>query len=185
MRTGISRYWQGFNRASRLWRHVILHLLGLSITCASNQVLWSCPWMPRYVNLVPVIVKSCRLIMFMLVILISLLWFSHSIMVWSSISMLSRCWCGLQFHIHRIMTIVWLLRWWRLWCWLIRRYWWHFGGIWSIVGVPGGVMVVDVVIPIFSLFFIGDLVDSRSIMLAGWHVLRNWACQLMIPVRLS
>ena len=36
-----------------------------------------------------------------------------------------------------------------------------------MVGGPGNAMVGDVVVPIFSLFSIGDVVGSRNVMLVG------------------
>ena len=134
---GISSYQRGSKRDGRIWRHVILHLL------------WSCLLIPRCVNLVPFVGYSCRLILLMLGILIYSVWFSRVILMEFFIDMLSRCHFILQCHIWRRLTIVLLLVWQRLCCWLGTPWWWHVGGISSIVGDLGDAIVGAVAVSIF------------------------------------
>ena len=120
----------------------------------------------------------------MQVIIIFWVWGSFAILSGFSIVMLVSCCCSLKFHIFMRLTIVWLLVWQRLCCWLVPLWWWHVEVIWSIVVCPSNAMVGDVVVSIVSLFSIGGVVDQINIVLVGWHVLHDWACKLMIPVYL-
>ena len=178
----MSCYWWGSNRPNGMRRCDILHLLDQRMPCASNQVRWICRWMIRCVNHVPVVGYSFRLILLIPGIIIGWVWVYRAILAGFSIAIIGICHCSLQFHIYRSLTIGWLLRRKILCCWLVHFRWWPIGEIWSIVGGPGDTMVGDVVVPIFSLFSIGDVVNLRNIILVVWHVLLDWACQLMIPV---
>ena len=75
-------------------------------------------------------------------------WVSHTTLKELSITMLGHCCCSPQFHIHRLMTILLLMVWQRLCCWLGPPWWWHVGGILSIVGDLGDAIVGAVAVPI-------------------------------------
>ena len=180
----MSCYWQGSSRASGLRHRVILHSLGQRMTCASDQVCWNCLWIPRCVTHIPVIRWSCRLILKMLGILIGSTWVSCATLMEFFIAMLSHYLCSLQCYILRNLNKVCLMVWKRLCCWLGPPWWWHVGEILSIVGDIGNAIVGAVLIPIVLLYSVSGVPGLIIIVLMEWHVLRDWASQLMIPVYL-
>ena len=182
---GMSRYWRVSIQVSVLLHRVILRSLAWRMPCASSQVRCNCLLMPGCVTTVPFAGWSYRWSLLMPRILGGSTWVSHTNLKGFSIAILVHFRCSPQFRIHGHLTIALLIVWQRLWCWLIPTWWWNVGGVSSIVGDIVDAIFGAVSVPIFSLSSVSGVAGLRIIVLVGWHVLRDWSSQSMIPVYLS
>ena len=181
----MSHYWRVSIQASVLLHCMILSSLGQRIPFASSQVRWNCIWVPGCVTPVPFVGWSCRWSLIMLGILGGSMWVSHAMRKGFSIAMLGHCRCIPQFHIHRRLNIALLMVWRRLCCWLGPPCRWHVGGISSTFEYLVDTIFGSVVVHTPPLSLVSSVAGLIRIVLAGWHVLRDWSVQLTIPAYLS
>ena len=155
------------------------------MTCESRKVRCNCLWIPICVTPFLFIGWSCRWSLLMIGVLGGSTWVSHTNLKELSIVMLGHCWCSPQCHIQRLLTISLLMVWLRLCCWLGPPWWWHVGGVSSIVGYLVDAIFGAVAVPIYPLSSVSGVAGLRIIVLEGWHVLCDWYSQSMIPAYLS
>ena len=126
---GMSRYWQVSIQASVLLHCWIMRSLDQRIIFASSPVRLNCLWITGCVTPVPTEGWSCRWLLMMLIIIGFSTWVSHAMLRVFSIAIIGHFYCIPLCHIHRRQTIVLLMVWQRLCCWLGPPWYSHVGGI--------------------------------------------------------
>ena len=141
-------------------------------------------WMKICVTPIPFVGWSCRWSLLMLEILGGSTWVSHDTLMVLFITMLGHCRCIPQFRIHGRLTIALLMVWKRICCWVGPPWWWHVGGILSIVGYLFFAVVGAIAVPTGSLSLVSGPDSLRIIFPVILHVMRDWYLQSIIPVYL-